>query len=374
MSDCAYSPLKAALEKLTIPDIWRMLGLKGTPKPSCRSPLREDDRNASFSIYDGGRRWKDHGTGLGGDAADFCAAACNLSKAEGARKLIELAGTGHRVNGGDIPHGNLKVAQQNPSRQGEYDPLNDEEKTAKRERWPVFEAPTQAEIEAIARLRGLSTQGVTLAVEQRLLFCADSREGRVWVVTDSLHVNAQARRLDGKPWERFRGAKAWSLPGSAGPWPVGLYEARDYPAIALVEGAPDLLAAFHLIWLTAREGSIAPVALLGAGMGIPIIVMPLFARKAVKIFPHIGGGGQDAGRRWAAQLQRVGVEANGYSFDGLVLPDGAPVDDLNDFARLLPEEPSPERLEVYVVLLREAFTFGPAPRAREGTPVNQTEQ
>jgi hypothetical protein len=109
-------------------------------------------------------------------------------------------------------------------------------------------------------------------------------------------------------------------------------------------------------------------------MGIPIIVMPLFARKAVKIFPHIGGGGQDAGRRWAAQLQRVGVEANGYSFDGLVLPDGAPVDDLNDFARLLPEEPSPERLEVYVVLLREAFTFGPAPRAREGTPVNQTEQ
>src|SRR5215207_3184442 len=96
MSDCAYSLLKAALEKLTIPDLWQMLGLKGKPKPSCRFPLGEDDRNASFSIYDGGHRWKDHGTGLGGDA-DFRAAACNLSKAEGARELIELAGTGYKA-------------------------------------------------------------------------------------------------------------------------------------------------------------------------------------------------------------------------------------------------------------------------------------
>jgi hypothetical protein len=34
--------------------------------------------------------WKDHGTGLGGDA-DFRTAAGNLPKTEGARKLIELA-------------------------------------------------------------------------------------------------------------------------------------------------------------------------------------------------------------------------------------------------------------------------------------------
>ena len=34
--------------------------------------------------------------GTGGDA-DFRAAACNLSKAEGARKLIELAGTGYKA-------------------------------------------------------------------------------------------------------------------------------------------------------------------------------------------------------------------------------------------------------------------------------------
>ena len=31
VSGCDYSPLKAALEKLTIPDVWQMLGLPGKP-------------------------------------------------------------------------------------------------------------------------------------------------------------------------------------------------------------------------------------------------------------------------------------------------------------------------------------------------------
>ena len=95
MSVVCDSPLQAAKDRLTIPELWAMLGLPGKPGRSCRSPFRED-RNPSFSIYDGGHRWKDHGTGLGGDA-DFRAAACNLSKAEGARKLIELAGTGYKA-------------------------------------------------------------------------------------------------------------------------------------------------------------------------------------------------------------------------------------------------------------------------------------
>jgi len=53
--ECDYSPLKAALEKLTISDVWQMLGLPGRPTPSCKSPFR-DEHNASFSIYAQGRR------------------------------------------------------------------------------------------------------------------------------------------------------------------------------------------------------------------------------------------------------------------------------------------------------------------------------
>ena len=40
MNDSDYSPLKAALEKLTIYDVWQMLGVEGRPKPSCKSPFR----------------------------------------------------------------------------------------------------------------------------------------------------------------------------------------------------------------------------------------------------------------------------------------------------------------------------------------------
>ena len=71
------------------------------------------------------------------------------------------------------------------------------------------------EIKAVAELRGLSPEAVAVAAERGLLYSAESREGRCWVVTDSRRLNAQARRMDGTPWERFGGlTKAWTLPGT----------------------------------------------------------------------------------------------------------------------------------------------------------------
>ena len=43
---------ESAKERLTIPELWRLLNLPGNPGRSCRSPFRED-RNPSFSVYDG---------------------------------------------------------------------------------------------------------------------------------------------------------------------------------------------------------------------------------------------------------------------------------------------------------------------------------
>ena len=216
------SPLASALERFTIPELWQLLGLSGTPQASCCSPFRED-KNPSFTIYADGQRWCDHGTGEGGDAVDFVAQACDLSKSNAARKLIDLAGT----RGCGRPCANHH--QQPRPASAKYDPLADKEKAHKRKGWPAFEAPTQAEIETIAALRGLSPEGVTLAHERGLLFIADSQEGRAWIITDSCRKNAQARRLDGKPWER-KNSKAWTLPGSVGGWPVGLREVRAFPS------------------------------------------------------------------------------------------------------------------------------------------------
>ena len=134
--ECDYSPLKASLERLSVCDVWQRLGVEGKPGrngKACRSPFRPD-RNPSFSIYMDGRRWKDHATGEGGDAADFCAKARNLSREEGARLLIDLAGT-RRVD--PVPKGNSGNAkwQGNPSRSGPgnpdpYDSLKDRKRPA----------------------------------------------------------------------------------------------------------------------------------------------------------------------------------------------------------------------------------------------------
>jgi hypothetical protein len=353
-----YSPLKAALEKLSIFELWLLLGLNGKPGKSCRSPFRED-KHPSFAIYAEARRWHDHTTGEGGDAADFCAKARGLSKEDGRRLLIDLAGT-RRAN--SAPQGN-SGKQKSPGNPVPYDPLKDQEKARKREGWPVFETPTSAEIEAIAELRGLSPEGVALARERGLLFCADSREGHAWVITDSRRMNAQARRLDGKPWEA-KNSKAWTLPGSIGALPIGLYESLAFPNIALVEGGPDLLAAFHLAWCETSTpetlalgrgvdvlGNLGVVAMLGTSP-IPEGELRHFKDKRVRIFADADQPGLQAEGQWWHQLEFAGARVDSYSFEGFIRSDGRPVKDLNDFALI-----DPDQWEAQREAIEEAFSF-----------------
>jgi hypothetical protein len=344
MNSYTYSPLESALEKLTIYDVWHLLGLEGRSGKACRSPFRQD-RNPSFSVYSEGRRWHDHGTGEDGDAADFCAKARGLSQEDGVRLLIELAGT--KSEG---PAYYSKPRQASHYKAESYDPFKDEEKARRREGWPPFESPTSVEIEAIATLRGLSPEGVAIAAERRLLFCADSREGRAWIITDSRRINAQARRMDGNPWE-CKNAKAWSLPGSVGAWPTGLREAQDFPHIAFVEGGPDLLAAFHLAWCVSVEGSLGVVAMLGRH-AIPESKLRHFQGKRVRIFADADEPGLEAEGRWWHQLEKAGAIVDGYSFAGFLRSDGKPVKDLNDFALI-----DPDQWEVQGDAIEEAFAF-----------------
>ena len=346
MSDGNYSPLKEALEKLTIYDVWQHLGVEGKPGKNgkaCHSPFRQD-KHPSFVIYADGQRWHDHATGEGGDAADFCAKAKDLSQKEGARLLIDLAGTKKPK---DVTHSGSDKLEP-------YDPLKDKGKARLREGWPVFETPTSAEIESIATLRGLSPEGVALAAKRGLLFCADYKERRAWVITDSRRKNAQARRMDGAMWEGID-AKAWTLPGSIGALPIGLYECLAFPNIALVEGGPDLLAAFHLAWCATSTpetlalgkgadvaGNLGVIAMLGRH---PILEGELrhFKSKYIRIFADADKAGLEAEGRWWHQLEGEGTKVDGYSFAGLLRSDGKPVKDLNDFALIDPDQWEAER-------------------------------
>ena len=79
------SPLQRAKARLSIPALWQLLGLPGTPAKSCKSAFRED-HSASFSIYAGGSRWRNFGNSDGGDAVDFVARASDVCCTGGCRK------------------------------------------------------------------------------------------------------------------------------------------------------------------------------------------------------------------------------------------------------------------------------------------------
>jgi hypothetical protein len=88
------SPLKSAIRRLPIHILWYRLGLQGKVTGHCcvRSPLRDNDRHPSFSIFDDGRRYKDHGTGESGDSFDFFKAVKKLNGKEAYRPFLEVAG------------------------------------------------------------------------------------------------------------------------------------------------------------------------------------------------------------------------------------------------------------------------------------------
>ena len=132
-----------------------------------------------------------------------------------------------------------------------------------------------------------------------------------------------------------RSNKAWTLPGSIGALPIGLYEAVDFPNIALVEGGPDLLAAFHLAWCATSTpetlalgkgidvvGNLGVVAMLG---GPPILEGELrhFKDKCVRIFADADEPGPEAEGRWWHQLESAGAKVDGYSFAGFIRSDGS---------------------------------------------------
>ena len=148
------SPLQVAKERLSIPALWHLLALPGKPAKSCRSPFRHE-HHPSFSVYLDGRRFHDFVTGKDGDAADFVAFAYSLSAEEGARRLIEMAGVLPRPNERANPGNFVRLPRD-----------DDAEREAKRADWPEFDEPIPAELKQVARLRGLSVAGVSLAAER----------------------------------------------------------------------------------------------------------------------------------------------------------------------------------------------------------------
>jgi len=144
-STCGFTIHLDEADLLTIPEIKDRVSIhqaaaslfpEWKPNKSCRSPFRED-RAPSFSIYDSGRRWKDHSTGEGGDVVDFVERGRQCSKGESLNWLREM------LKGGSLSPASLDV---------------ENKRTEPKERFvPILDIPTDAELLQLKELRSIPT-------------------------------------------------------------------------------------------------------------------------------------------------------------------------------------------------------------------------
>jgi hypothetical protein len=323
--------LAHAKDRLTVADVGAMFYPDWRPGKSCRSPFR-DDSKPSFSIFDNGRRWRDFGTGEHGDGIDFLARARGLSNAAAIREFMRLAGVGGSRNaahvGTIIPRWTERLKSEQLGNNHRKPVLPDD-----------LRPGSYAELCFLAKLRNLSIEALVLATKRGLLWFATMLDGQscitVWIITDQDRHNAQARRLDGLTWQSLpKKPKAKTLPKSQAAWPIGISEAQACQSIVMVEGGPDLLAAFHFAQCEGLQDHVSPVAMLGAGLSIPDDALSYFAGKRVRIFPHLDTAGQEAGARWESLLVSAGAVVDCFALANIRKVDGSAVKDLNDLSSI----------------------------------------
>jgi len=223
---------------------------------------------------------------------------------------------------------------------------------------PSLCQPSIEEMFAICRSRnwGIGPVGLSILSQRGLLWLGMVWDGEcewpAWIITDSARRNAQARRLDGLPWQGIGGAKAKTMPGSQASWPIGASDIGDRPLVLICEGGPDYCVAPLVAWYERQLipdlnlDKIAPVCICGAGQNIPSDAKAFFAGKHVRIAIHADPDGWTAAQRWHDQLSQAGARSvDGIAFNGLLRADEQPVKDLADYATLLNfESPRPPLL------------------------------
>lgn len=221
-----------------------------------------------------------------------------------------------------------------PTPRIEVEPWKEPDRLESKRKWPVFKVPRDGELTAISKLRNIPVEALQVAVQRGILRVIVQEGGRAvyWVVTDTdLHV-AQKRSFDGSKIPTGSGSeKSLNLLGSATSWPVGLAALRsEHRSVLLVEGGPDLLAAFEFIRREEREADAHAIAMLGAKARIHTSLLHRFEGKSVRIIQHSDEAGGRAAEEWGNQLIEVADCVEVLDFGHLLKSDGSKLKDLND--------------------------------------------
>jgi hypothetical protein len=312
-----FTSAKAAY---TIRDVWSALDLQGTPSANCRSPFR-DDTNPSFSIYNENRKWKDHGTGEGGDVIEFIRTALGGNHSDVRDWLMEK----------------LPVAL--PSAHRAESPKSPPEPDSRPHPALLLDLQPGTEVERrrLAGLRDISMTGIAAAVAVGILGFTNWHGRPCYAVTDSTRRAAEIRALDGEGF-RNSGAdlsKAAPLSGVDKSWLPGavwLDGASPETSVLLTEGATDLLTAIDLYTDYRKhhggQNGWVPVTLLGAHCKrLDPECAKLIGGRHVRIVADGDKAGDQMKEYWAQLLRTQGCRV-----DTIDMPEGK---DLSDIARLI---------------------------------------
>lgn len=344
------------------------------------------EKSASFVI--GGKKGMEHryhcfGCGCDGDIFTFWQElkGCDFKQA-----LTDLAGIAAVPMGDGVEWARPTAPR---VRQAERRPASDRPEYVKPS-LPPLRCLRREECALVAERRGLDAEAVWVAAREykRMAFSmwplyeahGEWHERSVgvwpsWCAIDATRNVAEFRRLDDGKYPRQDGGeiKSWSTCGKA--WPVGAAHLDGRPAVMLVEGGPDMLAAYHFLRRHGMLGRVAVVCMLGASNRMREDALPFFAGKRVRIMVDADPlkddpdakkrkvPGIEAAARWGQQLNAAGAvvetfcvgpvyerqSLRGWSrgevpaaevvveVPGLLMPDGKAVKDLNDLAKCGPE-------------------------------------
>ncbi len=302
------SEIKAAYR---IGAAWRDLGLPGAPGKCVPSCFRED-RSPSLSVFDEGTRFKDFATGEGGDVFDFVAKARGCNMAEAIRWVRDRLGI--------TPESKRSV----PAKSGM--------------KLPPLREGTADELRELSERRGFAVEALKLAQRRGFLFFCSLWGHSAWCITDTRRELYEFRRVDGEKWPEFGRLpkRKCHCIGAGKRWPIGTKESAPFAKIAVTEGGPDFVAAFHFLLIEGKEQTVAPVGILGASNHtLAPEALAQFKGKCVCLYPHVDDAGRTAARAWARQLKDAGAaRVTAFDLSGLVLMDGSEGKDLADVCRI----------------------------------------
>lgn len=349
--------------RIEMPKLCAQLGIElqqSGHRWTCCCPFHAE-RTPSFAVtFEDKKGWHFHcfGCAAHGDVFDLWMRRQGGEFKDALKALAGIAGMGPMPSG-------WKPAKRTAKKEAMV------EKPAKVIRFPRLRRLSDATCEELAKLRGLSSDGVMAAraagmvwggvfgmserywgesgscmvYEERLEH--EERMGRLrigpercWAVYDGAKMGVQVRRLNGEKWVRHDKKEYKGHTLGTSKWPLGVRLIGDRRRVALVEGGPDILAAYHFLDIAGGLKDVAVVGVLGAGVRLHPEALPCFAHKRVRIFAHddktnpVNGqqAGYEAAVRWMNQLTAVGAEVDVYDFIGLQRRDGTKVGDLNDAA------------------------------------------